>query len=530
MATSADMNPNERALYDLLDRVNSPGYHIDQFLATSALPQNAAPPIQYLTGKTADIKRAFDEGAAKDANRGDNTVTGVGAATPQLKPGPVLAAPTSPGSTDIIANLEQQVRTLEAEAGDDPIKYAAGIARIQDSIAQKKADIYKETQSLMAVKYGIPQLEAAVVMQEANDKRHPLWNVYKTDSNETIAAKQRLQVGRSAADGAINEALKGNPTFAALDNKANSFLKIVEAAYLRSAAKNQAIKDQAELKFDGFTLEQQKLAKEATGLSTPLEVISHMAAIKGDKQKALFEVIEKGDRAVPALALTGNIYAENIMRKREALVSVDPAKTSEQLDTLKSIAVSPAKAKQTFEFLKQQGAFSGEELKKLEKQKILFSDEKSKEPEGEAIRMDLAQRYAQYITTKNFNSDLLAVKSSVPVPQFLLDARADAKLGLTKIDKSTAIALANQAPTFDERKARIASLVNYYADAVAQQNRSAYFKVPALSVEQIRAETGLMAILGKAVSQIGSLSPLSFHDPSMTSEQLQAYQQSQVER
>lgn len=501
MAISQDMNPNERALYELADRVNSPGYSIDPFLAASALPQNVAPPVMKLTGKIADIERTFDEGAARDAKRGDNTVTG-----PILFASPQGAQTNMslPGSQEIIINLGNQLREAQEKYSNDPIRFAEEVSKIESTVAAKKVDFFKEAQARAFTTYGIPDLEKNLAANKEKDNAPWFRQKYgMVDSDETIAAQTKLAAMKTAADGSIRESLLSNKTYQELDTYHKSFAKLAEGSLNSSINRQEKLRVEAAAEYASYTVEERDLLDKAVGNTTkdPAMVFARTRLMSPDQKKMLNSAIVGGHKAIPSLALSGNPFAQNVALATETEVFGDRTVAEKKISEIAGIAASNELAMKTLinmgapkDVVANAGSLLGPQAKVTGK---AASEDAARK------RQEIATAYAAMQTQKTFDSDVLSLKSDMPVPAFLQAARNNpAKNPTGKISLETASALAMRG-TPEEQKRNRDELVNFYGNAAEKQNKSLFFKVHPLSAEKLKVKIALSSMASDFFNSAG---------------------------
>lgn len=528
MATSQDMNPNERALYDLADRVNAPGYSVDPFLAAAALPQNVAPPVMKLTGKTADIERTFDEGAAADVGRGDNKVTG-----PVIFASPAVATNNASLATSqsILTNLGDQLRVAQEQFGNDPIRFAEEVAKIESSVVAKKADFFKEAQAQAYVTYGVPDLEKNLAVNKQKDNAPWFRQKYgMVDSDETIAAQTKLAAMKNAADGSIRESLLSNQIYQHLDAYHKTFAKLAEGTLASSVNRQEQMRTQAAMEYSSYTVEERDLLDKAIGNSTkdPSMAFSRIRLMSPDKKKALNEVVIGGHKSVPQLALAGNPFAQNVAMTTETEVFGDRAVAEKKISEIVNISSSNDAA------MKALAAMGAPKDAMAAASAVLGPAAKvtgkAATEDAARYRQKIALEYAAIQTQRNFDSDVLSLRSDLPLPVFLQAARGDPKQNPTgKINIDAAIAIAMRAPTIQEKQVNRDALVAFYGDAASRQNKSMFFKVNPLSAEKLQTKISLMGIFGQALSKVGDALP-DFGVPDWSQSELESYMNQSVNR
>lgn len=505
-------------------------------------PSEAPIPIKdtiHLEGAAADLERLLAiEEAQQAETRGyrPNTVSGQGA---KLTPSPI-ESPTP--IVKPVQGLMDEINSKLKDASEvtDTLKAASLIGDVKGAIAREAAKFQKETRSIAAAEFGVPSLEATLQNSVLLDDQSPGYRQkYGTaDSDETAKVRSQLMQAKAAADSSINERLAGNSNYQELMNKA----KATETMLTHRISKNIDIDTKRQLEAEEFYYtrppEQRKLMDEILGNTQgdPRVAAANMKVLQANPEmkKQFSQVLENPETLIPSLALSGNVFAKRVLLERESKVA-GPEVAQKKLKQLEDISKDNIAALSVFSEMKAAGAYpKGAEFEALEKRlKTSLGPAGGTSKQDQEIaaqaRRDIAVKAARYITEKEFNSDIMALrnKASFPPPDWLQAAAASGKVG--KIDKGAAIALVNMAPTVEERRIRQAELTAYYDSAVKQQNTSMIFQVSPLSTEQMKAEITLSGVLGNALTRVGNLLP-SFGAPEMSGTRLQEYMKQSAER
>lgn len=478
---------------------------------------------EYQTG----LEKADRSGPAAYASGQDSRLSAGASGTVGVSP--TLHAPGA--SDDILGNMETQLRAIKEQAGDDPISLSRGLAEFNSNIAMKQTDIYKETQSLMAARYGVPQLNKA--LQEAirlDDATPGFRQKYgATDSAETGAIRSQLNQAMAASDGAINEALKGNTTYVKLGTAAITLGKTAEALMFKNLAKDEQKTEAAQEAYDRYNPEQKAIWDTAIGNtgSDPRMAVAHFAALPGAGRKALNDVVEGGQQAIPSLTLDGNPFAKRVAIANDTQTTGDPLKSATRIEGLMSIAGDNATALDAYAKLKANGSISAIDAKTLDLQMKTGLSSSSNKEESAKLRKFVALKVARLQTTQEFNSDVTMLKNDIGIqmPAFIANARNSPAFTNKRITLNDAITIANSAPSTAERQANINALTTYYSAAVNKQNKSGIFTVDPLSTEQIKAKAVLQGfnLFGK-IANIPSAINEAFPMPEETRRRLAAVQ------
>jgi len=457
---------------------------------------------------------------------------------PQQKPAMLFATPQTapnnaslPGSMSIISNLGDQLRQAQELYSGDPIRFAEEVSKIESTVAAKKVDFFKEAQARAYVTYGIPDLERNLAVNKEKDNAPWFRQKYgMVDSDETIAAQTKLAAMRNAADGSIRELLATNTAYQQLDTYHKTFAKLAEGSLNSSVNRQEKLRVEAAAEYASYTVEERDLLDKAVGNTTkdPAMVFARTRLMSPDQKKMLNSVIVGGHKAVPLLALSGNPFAQNVALATETEVFGDRTVAEKKLSEIAGIAASNELAMKTLvnmgapkDVVANAGSLLGPAAKVTGK---AASEDAARK------RQEIATAYAAMQTQKTFDSDVLSLKSDLPIPAFLQAARNDPKQNPTgKINIETASALAMKAPTMQERQANRDALVAFYGNAAERQNKSLFFKVHPLSAEKLQTKISLMGIFGQAVSKVGDALP-SFGVPDWSQSDLESYMNQSVNR
>lgn len=221
------------------------------------------------------------------------------------------------------------------------------------------------------------------------------------------------------------------------------------------------------------------------------------------------ELMQGGEKAIPSLALKGNIFAQKVLLDNEAAIFGGKEAAVAKISKLNDILQNNQVAAAAYTDLKNAGKLgTGPEVEKqaADLKTLLAAGEAAGKENKQAAalrRVEIAQLVAKHTAEKDFNSDIIGLrtKSSMPVPVWLQQA-ADASPG-AKISKTDAIRLAQAAPSMEERRIRLAELVAFYDGAVQTQNKSLLFGVSPLASDQLKAEASLKEVFGSFLQRTG---------------------------
>ena len=408
---------------------------------------------------------------------------------------------SSTASADIIGNMEMRLRQLQETSSGDPIALSRGLAQLDSDVAMKKADMYNEVRSLNMAKYNVPQLQKALQDSINLDTQTPGFREKygSVDSEETLTVRSQLNQAMAAADGAVNESLKGNPVYQSLDTAAGTFRKTAEALIFKNMAKDEQVTEAAKDAYNRYTPEQQKTWDTAIGNtnSDPVMAIAHYKALPAKGKEELNQVVEGGTVAVPALTLSGNVFAKRIAIAKETEVSGDPILAAAKVENLVKIASDSTTAFNAYETMKKTGLISPADAKVLDLQIKTTLDPRTSagapKAEVEKLSRFIAMKVARVETTKAFNSNItqLSNDEGIPLPGFLAQASNSPAFSGKKMTLDDAITVANAAPSTQERQKNLNDLGVYYSAAVKKQNKSPLFTIDPLAVEQLKAKAVL---------------------------------------
>lgn len=427
------------------------------------------------------------------------------ATVPQNKE-PVGAPPTS--QIPLLQNIEAQLKA--ATESQDTMEAARILGSVRGEIAKESAKFYKETQGIAHAEFGVPMLEQTLQQAIKMDDLSPGYRQKygMADSDETAAIRRQAMTAKQAADSSIQERLAGNGTYQELMAKA----KVTESIAAHRVQLDLDGDSRKQAEADEFYYsrppEQRKLMDEAFGndKGDPRVALANLKMMSGDAKKQFAEVIEGGERVLPKLAIAGNVFARRIAVAREAKIFGSPDIASKKLEEVELVANDNRRALEEFTKLKAAGVFGPEGEKLAQTVTLLLgpaAGTSAADQEKQRLqRIDIASRFARYNAEKEFDSDIMALrtKSQFPPPAWLAAEAASGKIG--KIDEAAAIALAYKAPTLEERQARIKDLTTYVNSAVDHQNKSLLFQVSPLKAEKLKASIGLFPFIGQNVEQI----------------------------
>lgn len=430
---------------------------------------------------------------------------------PQQKPAMLFATPQTapnnaslPGSMSIISNLGDQLRQAQELYSGDPIRFAEEVSKIESTVAAKKVDFFKEAQARAYVTYGIPDLERNLAVNKEKDNAPWFRQKYgMVDSDETIAAQTKLAAMRNAADGSIRESLLSNKTYQELDTYHKTFAKLAEGSLNSSINRQEKLRVEAAAEYASYTVEERDLLDKAVGNTTkdPAMVFARTRLMSPDQKKMLNSVIVGGHKAVPLLALSGNPFAQNVALATETEIFGDRTIAEKKISEIAGIAASNELAMKTLvnmgapkDVIANAGSLLGPAAKVTGK---AASEDAAKK------RQEIATAYAAMQTQKTFDSDVLSLKSDLPIPAFLQAARNNpAKNPTGKISLGTASALAMRG-TPEEQKRNRDELVAFYGNAAEKQNKSLFFKVHPLSAEKLKVKIALSSMASDFFNSAG---------------------------
>jgi len=442
---------------------------------------------------------------------------------PAPKPAPVpTSAPTSvpaqlptAGQT-LISNLDDQLKAAQsATDSEEAIKF---LSLAKGSIAATKADFQKEAESAAMAEYGIPAIQADIEKQRRIAQSNPYYvKLYgSADSDEVIQGEARLRAAKAAAEASTMKRLQTNPTYQALLAKSELLLKLTEHHVMKLIGKQDQADAEAEGLVYGMPAEQKKLMYQALGVpdGDNRAAVAARKMMPPARRSEFDQLLQSGERAVPTLALSGNIFAERVAIDNEARVFDSRDIAMSKLKEVKAIASSDAAAATALAKLQEDPKFLASKtpeqqaiLKKYVMEAKTGTANKEQQAEHAKIRTDIARWSAVQKSQAEFDSDITKIQTNgVPIPGFLAAAKEDPKTGI--ITKAKAIELIHTAPTTQERQARQAELVSFYNAGVKKRADSFYFSVSPLASEQLKAQIGLFGAMGQGVTKIQDMEKL----------------------
>ncbi len=432
---------------------------------------------------------------------------------PRLKASASVAVETP--KQDFLASIETQLKDAMEIGATDPMTSAKNLANVRGSIAAEDAKFFKEAQSQAYAEYQIPRLQQALEQNVQMDRSTPAY-VQKygmADSDETAAVRRSLMTAKSAADASINERLLGNEYYRSLKAKASSLEAMIESQWRKSMDRDAKLEAEASELYYSIPAEQKGLLDKAIGnvSGDPRMALATFARMPAAETRQLEKMMQVGEQGLALEALSGNRFAKTVLHKDEAQVFGDKDQAALRLSKIEEIAKDSKLALAAFKEMKASGLYGqgkAVEDKALSTSSLMQaagSGNKEQQQLASQKRVEIAKDYAAYKMNQEFNSDIpaLRTKSTVPMPAWLEAASQRPEVG--KIDKSKAIALANQASNREEKQKRIQELVEFYDSAVKTQNRSKLFNVNALASEQLKAEASLFDILAGSAESLGGI-------------------------
>ena len=399
----------------------------------------------------------------------------------------------SAGET-LISNLDSQLQ--QAQAATDSREAIKFLSLAEGSIAATKAEFQKEAESAAMAEYGIPSIQADIEKQRRIAQSNPYYvQLYgSADSDEVIQGEARLRAAKAGAEASALKRLQTNPTYAALMAKANLQEKLTEHHVMKLRGREDLADQEAESFIYSRPIEQQKLMYQALGVPDQ-DTRAASASYKSlpvQRKGELDQLLQLGERAVPTLALSGNIFAERVAVDNEAKVFDSRDIALSKLKEVKAIASSDAAAATSLAELSKDPAFltskTAEQQAVLKRYVMEAKDDKaSKEQQAEhaKIRTDIARWDAGVKAQAEFDSDITKLQNNIniQVPSFLREAQADPKTGI--ITKDKAVELVHKVPDIQEKQRRAAELIAFYDAAVKKRADSFYFSVNPLAPEQL---------------------------------------------
>ena len=416
---------------------------------------------------------------------------------------------------DFLTSIETQLKDAMTVGASDPIASAKNLANVRGSIAAEDARFFKEAQSQAYAEYQIPSLMQALDQNIRMDRSTPAY-VQKfgmADSDETAAVRRQLQTAKSAADSSIQERLLGNEYYRSLKAKASSLESMIESQWKRSIERDAGLEAKASEFYYSIPPEQKSLFDKAIGNTSgdPRMALASFARMPAAEKQQLERMMQVGEQGLALEALSGNRFAKTVLHKDETLVFGDKDQAAKRLTQVEEVAKDSKLALAAFKEMKAAGLYG--QGKAVEDKALSISSlmqtagsgNKEQQQMAASRRVEIAKDYAAFKMNQEFNSDIpaLRTKSTVPMPAWLEAALQRPEVG--KIDKSKAIALANQGANREEKQKRIQELVEFYDSAVKTQNRSRLFNVNALASEQLKAEASLFEIMSGSMESLGGV-------------------------
>lgn len=421
-----------------------------------------------------------------------------------------LNAPSS-----LMSTIDEKLK--QVNNAQDSMEAIKGLAEIRGAIAAEDSRFTKQAASAAYAEFSVPMLEATLQQNIQLDNAAPGYRAKfgMADSKQTEDVRNQLLRAKSAADASIPKRLLTNAAYTELMAKAKAVDSMAEHVNNRLRNRESDLDQKAADFYYNKSPEALKLFNEATDneAGDPRKAMANMRDIYSHphlkEQLSALEI--GGEAALPKLVASGNPFAKRVALKREISVFGDAEVTAKKLAEVEKTGSDSADALMKFKIMKAAGSYgTGEDIKALESSYNKFlgvaaGNTKADQEKASLARADIAVKYARFSAERDFNSNIPALrhKSSIPIPDWLDAASKDPTIG--KIDKTTAISLANSAPTSEGRKARLTELTKFYESAVITQNKSLLFQVNPLSVEQLKAE-GAMSyanIVWKDVNKIG---------------------------
>lgn len=373
------------------------------------------------------------------------TLTNVGV-TPKTPVYPTANGGQGPGQGAIAPNTPLSVNSLFNKLKETTdVDTARGIlSSLREASAIEQTKFETQAMQFAANKIGIPKLEADLNAAILADQQDPKYMPGMGDSPITNRIRTNLEQARGLADAEAKRYLAQNSSYAVLgatlknaDNEVARLTKIGDRkdalqdtiamqAAARSQAKEDALTEQAR-GLDGIQRQRLLMLAPELGQVDPAKLDADMIrtinARKNDK--AWVQTFQAPEEALPALALTGNQYAEQlVISKEQANAGIAPEITKARLDNLRVLTNNKDFLKKAFE----------EQYKGDPKAKQKVADaigqfnEKGLTPEGkaqnQAIKMQLALDLAKKQTTVNFANSLDTWKIADPLfQQAVVEAR-----------------------------------------------------------------------------------------------------------
>lgn len=430
---------------------------------------------------------------------------------PKLKAAANVAVETP--KQDFLASIETQLKDAMTIGANDPITSAKNLANVRGSIAAEDARFFKEAQTQAYAEYQIPRLMQALDQNIQMDRNTPSYvqRYGMADSDETAAVRRQLMTAKSAADASIQERLLGNEYYRSLKAKATSIESMIENQWKRGMERDAALEAKASEFYYSIPAEQKGLFDKAIGNTSgdPRVAMATFARLPAAEKQQLEKLMQSGEQGLALEALSGNRFAKNVLHKDETQVFGDKDQAALRLSKIEELSKDSKLSMAAFKEMKAAGFYGAGkavEDKALAISSLLQtagSGNKEQQQMAAQRRIEIAKDYASYKMNQEFNLDIpaLRTKSTVPMPAWLEAASQRPEVG--KIDKSKAIALANQAPNREEKQKRINELVEFYDSAVKTQNRSKLFNINALASEQLKAEAALSEVMSGFLGRAG---------------------------
>ncbi len=142
-------------------------------------------------------------------------------------------APTG-SVADFIENLGHRFSGL-GMLKNDPTAYAKEMGSIQQQIAAKKAEFFREAQAIAYARYGVASYEKEVQKTKQIARSNPYYvsQYGDADSDETIAARENLLRAKIAADRSVPGILQANSDFQGLQAYADTLTQLSNQFYAR---------------------------------------------------------------------------------------------------------------------------------------------------------------------------------------------------------------------------------------------------------------------------------------------------------
>ena len=427
-----------------------------------------------------------------------------------------VPAQLPPAGETLISNLDSQLQ--QAQAATDSQEAIKFLSLAKGSIAATKAEFQKEAESAAMAEYGIPAIQADIEKQRRIAQSNPYYvKLYgSADSDEVIQGEARLRAAKSAAEASTAKRLQTNPTYQALITKADLQEKLTEHHVMKLRGKEDQADAEAESLVYGMPTEQKKLMYQALGVpdGDNRAAVAARKMMPPARRSEFDQLLQGGERAVPTLALSGNIFAERVAIDNEAKVFDSRDIALSKLKEVKAIASNDAAAATALAELSKDPKFLASKspeqqavLKKYVMEAKTGTANKEQQAEHAKIRTDIARWSAVQKSQAEFDSDITKIQTNgVPIPSFLAVAKEDPKTGI--ITKAKTIELVHAASTAQERQARQNELVAFYNAGVKKRADSFYFSVSPLASEQLKAQIGLFGAMGQGVTKIQDMEKL----------------------